>query len=364
MTKNFFVKTIALLLVLICFIPGTSALAATDISKINLTINNFTSKYIYAGFEIEQTKMTLEYNSKTLMPGQDYTLEYSDNVNVGEATMKIKGEGAYTGERTMKFTIIPRSIEDFSFSSIPDAVYTGSEITISASSVLCQTTKPNGEVYKYYIYKDTDYTFSYENNVNVGTATLTIEGIGNFNGSKALDFNITPADISGAKASDISDCVYTGSAITPEPSLSFNNIPLKKNVDYTLSYQNNVKAGKASVIITGKGNFSSVKTVDFNINVESVSMDESDMRLRCKSTAALSVKTEPANAYEFKWSSSNPNIVHVDENGKITALRMGTATITAESSDGKYTFSRKVSVYYEWWQWVIIIALFGWYWYI
>ena len=44
--------------------------------------------------------------------------------------------------------------------------------------------------------KDTDYTVTYKNNKNVGKASVTIVGKGNYSGTKTLTFNINPKSTS------------------------------------------------------------------------------------------------------------------------------------------------------------------------
>lgn len=67
---------------------------------------------------------------------------------------------------------------------------------------------------------------------------------------------------------------------------------------------------------------------------------------------------------KLEWSSSNPKVATVDENGKVTMTGKGTATVTAKSADGTAQASCKVTVEYSTLQWIIIIVLFGWIWYI
>ena len=54
-------------------------------------------------------------------------------------------------------------------------------------------------------------------------------------------------------------------AVTPEPVVTLLGNTLVKGTDYTVSYSNNTSPGTASVIITGKGKYSGVKTVNFRI---------------------------------------------------------------------------------------------------
>ena len=58
---------------------------------------------------------------------------------------------------------------------------------------------------------------------------------------------------------------YDGNPCTPEATVSQLTTPLVKNVDYTISYENNISAGTATVVITGKGLFTGVLRKSFTI---------------------------------------------------------------------------------------------------
>ena len=74
-----------------------------------------------------------------------------------------------------------------------------------------------------------------------------------------------PAADIGIEIAPIPDQTFTGTAITPEPDIKYGTIVLKKDVDYTLSYTNNINVGSATLTITGKGNYRDTKTINFNI---------------------------------------------------------------------------------------------------
>lgn len=103
-----------------------------------------------------------------------------------------------------------------------------------------------------------------------------------------------------------------------------------------------------------------VPATGLKISIESLTMD-----YRQSATIYADVMPEEA-AFSSKivWTSSNPRVVSVDENGKITATGKGTATVTASTEDGKFSSSCSVTVQYNWWQWIIVYILFGWIWYI
>ena len=80
----------------------------------------------------------------------------------------------------------------------------------------------------------------------------------------ALDEPATPS-IVDATISTIRKQAYTGKAVKPSPTVTYNGITLVKDTDYTLSYANNINAGTASVTITGKGGYTGSVTKNFKI---------------------------------------------------------------------------------------------------
>ena len=150
-------------------------------------------------------------------------------------------------------------IGNASVSAIADQTYTGYDIRPGVSVWL------NGG----YLYEGRDYTLTYTNNRNIGTASITITGIGSYYGSKTVNFrivnqtNTTPqtTNLANAFISSISSKKYTGSSITPSVTVTLNNVTLKENQDYYLMYSSNTMPGKATVTAVGTGNYTgSVKT--------------------------------------------------------------------------------------------------------
>lgn len=83
---------------------------------------------------------------------------------------------------------------------------------------------------------------------------------------------VAKASISAASVKKIANKTYTGKSIKPSPVLSYNGAELKKGTDYTLSYKNNKKTGKATVTIKGIGRFTGTKTVTFYIVPKKISI--------------------------------------------------------------------------------------------
>ncbi len=102
--------------------------------------------------------------------------------------------------------------------------------------------------------------------------------------------------------------------------------------------------------------------------VKSVKIDD-NAEINYKSSYKISseITAESGVEYTAEWQSSNPKVASVDKNGKVTALKKGTAKITCTVTDsyGNTVYDTcNVTVKYSFGQWLIIILLFGWIWYI
>ena len=84
------------------------ALSRISISKASVTLS--TSTYAYDG-KAKKPGVTVKLNGKALKNGTDYTVSYSNNKNIGTATVKITGKGSYTGTITKTFKINPAKQE-------------------------------------------------------------------------------------------------------------------------------------------------------------------------------------------------------------------------------------------------------------
>lgn len=138
--------------------------------------------------------------------------------------------------------------------------YDGSPKTLSFNVVY------NGEL----LTLGEEYAAVYSSNVNAGKATVTLSGQNGYVGSATATFTILPRDIKTATIHPISDMEYTGSAIKPEPKVYAVGKRLVRGVDYTLSYSSNVNTGKATVKITGKGNYCGTTSKSFYIHPQKV----------------------------------------------------------------------------------------------
>lgn len=220
----------------------------------NATVN--VNDVVYNG-KAQTQKLTVMYGDIKLRENSDYTLKYANNTNVGQATVTITGKtNDYQGTKTVYFNILPKNIEN--------AGITVANVTYNANEQ-----KPNVTVKdkdrNVNLAKNKDYTVTYQNNVNAGTASVIITGINNYTGTAMQSFTISTLDITKAKINAIPNQSYVGASVTPIPTITYANRQLTNGVDFTVTYSNNNFPGTGKATITGIGNFKGSKELTFKI---------------------------------------------------------------------------------------------------
>lgn len=99
----------------------------------------------------------------------------------------------------------------------------------------------------------TDYTVSYRNNINAGTGTVLIQGIGAYLGMTETSFTIQPQSISGASVYPLGQLTWTGEYQTQPYALD-----LPSGVTYTVHGDTAREVGIYCLTIMGTGNYSGV----------------------------------------------------------------------------------------------------------
>lgn len=192
---------------------------------------------------------------KTLIYLVDYNCTYEDNVIPGTATVTVTGIGDYAGEKSATFEIDGSlSLDDASI-TVPKQTYTGSEVTPAINVAFSGQKLTAGK----------DYDTTFMNNVDAGVAIAIVEGKGSYTDREVRLFAIKKADLADATIGSVAAVAHTGQALEPTPSVSFEGKKLTPGVDYALKYENNVKAGKATISITGQGNFTGSNSTQFTI---------------------------------------------------------------------------------------------------
>ena len=169
-------------------------------------------------------------------------------------TDKIKN---YTiGNVTGELVVNPKSIAapSVTINNPTDKTYTGSPC-VQGVSVKDSDAKLTVD----------DISVTYENNINVGTATIIYTGKNNYTGEIRKNFKITEASITDDMIANIPSVTYNTKPHTPEVTVTFNGITLEAGKDYDVAYTNNIYAGTATVTVTGKGNFTGTASKNFAI---------------------------------------------------------------------------------------------------
>lgn len=123
---------------------------------------------------------------------------------------------------------------------------------------------------------------------------------------------------------DIENQVYTGKKIEPEININDNTTQLNEGTDYILSYKNNINAGKAKIIVTGKGNYTGTKTITFKIKKASQTLKlngkknykaKTLKKKKVKFTIKVSKNKTPVT---FKVIKGSKKCINVSKKGIVT----------------------------------------------
>ena len=217
----------------------------------------------YTGSAIEP-KITLMNGKDPLTKDVDYTVAYSNNVEVGTATITITGIGEYTGTRTATFKITGTSLSKTKVNGFVSSLpWTGEQVKQNVILSYAGTE---------YLTENVDYIVTYQNNTEVGTATVIFTGKGGYTGSVKKTYKITGLPMNKAVVSGLeSSMEYNyGEMMQSNYVLTYTKaggavITLKEGTDYTVSYQNNQKAGKATIIFKGINGYTGTLKKNYTI---------------------------------------------------------------------------------------------------
>ena len=203
--------------------------------------------------------VTVTVADTVLKKDEDYSVMYAANQNIGTAYAIVIGKGAYGGIVKMEFTIT-------------ENILTGEMVSLSTASVIYNGKEQKPEVAvkigETQLVAKKDYDVEYSDNVNAGTAVVTITGRGNYAGTVTMNFTIEAVSLkTDGKISDIEALTATGEELKPDVVVTVDTVTLVIKKDYTVAYSNNVNVGTATVTVTGIGNYKDEITGTFQINL-------------------------------------------------------------------------------------------------
>ncbi len=289
--------------------------------------------YAYSGKVIKPNPVVYR-NGKKLKKGTDYTVSYPETgdyayKNFGNYKIVVQGIKGYEGTKEINLTISQKVLmSKVSVKKIPNQEYDdGKEICPNSSIILTYKGKT--------LVENEDYTVTYRDNKEIGTATAIITAVGDsdYIGQREITFKITGISLKKAKISGITSKVYDGTEITladfPEFAYTYQKNsasivePLEFNKDYTVDYQKNDKKGTATIVFTGIGRFTGTVKKTFKISAFNLKNNEENR---------VTVDETPIQV-SYQKDNNKPKVTVYFTNGD------GKKTILQESVD--YTLSYK-----------------------
>ena len=238
------------------------------VGKEGLVYNSLTmSLYTNKG---STTGGTMEYNVNDSFWSNSILLK----IEAGEYKIayRVVGDENYedVAEQFITVTIAPCDISEVESTitlSQDSFVYSGEEASPTVTVDLVLTYHGSNGTFNRTIEEGKDYELSYTNNVDAGTATVTITGKGNYTGTLTKTFQITPKEVTEAQVTvGEYEKIYDGSAKEPPVSVIVDGKTLTKGVDFNVTYSNNVYvSADATATVTFKGNYSGEATTTFEI---------------------------------------------------------------------------------------------------
>ena len=263
---------------------GNYAGSATAVYKINAVDLNDEQVFIpditlaYNG-NVQKKAPTVTFNGKKLSAKRDYTVAYVNTESgayqqTGTYQVKLTGTGNFTGEKLIDLEITDKKlIEKAKYVKIQEKTYEGGgEIRLSSSELILYMQSRNEP-----LVEGTDYTVSYENNLEIGTATAVIKGVGSYAGTKRIPFKIVGTAINSARVDGIVDKIYDGTEQSQDITVWVEGTRLEPERDYTVTYSNRQNVGKASVVIQGINAYSGTVKKTFKITAYDLEKDERNL---------------------------------------------------------------------------------------
>ena len=175
--------------------------------------------YVLSNFADAAYYTVSDTMKRTEAGSQNVTVQLKDKNNT-------VWKGGTDADKTYVFTIAPKPLSKVTIGDFPDKTYTGLSIQPVVVPVDGNTA----------LTEDTDYTVSYGANTNVGKATITVTGTGNYTGTVCKEWNIIPAVliISGVT---VADKTYNGSADATVTAVAFNGLKNGEKLEIGTDYE-------------------------------------------------------------------------------------------------------------------------------
>ena len=222
------------------------------------------TSFDYTGSTQKPTVTVKDGDAKTLVLNTDYTLVNDGGTAQGTYDVTITGIGNYKDVLTPTYTIGKQSLTGavVVLNQLDSYVYDGNPKTPGVSEVKVGST----------VIPASNYDVSYSDNINAGTAKVTVTGKGNCDGSVTATFTITRKTVNSDMIT-ISPTTFNYDGALHKPTTVTVKDGTKVMVegttttpkDYLLTNEGGTSIGTYSVDITGQGNYTGTASKSYSI---------------------------------------------------------------------------------------------------
>ena len=262
---------------------------AINMSKVKVELSSKT--VVYAGGDTKEPEVTVTYKGAPI-DSSLYDVSYLNSKKVGKATVTVSAKlhlenaenakspkNKYYGSKSVTYTVTGTPLNKKNL-LIKDGdteiknmsyTYTGSEIKVKNLKVY-DVTKAGEENKGLLLVEGKDYDIAYSKNINAGkAAAITLTGKNGYTGKFVQKFTIGKKNLGVENDPDLvwncdQTVAYTKSKAVPQCAITYKGVTLREKKDYTVKCANNNATGKkATITITGKGNYEGTKKFDYDV---------------------------------------------------------------------------------------------------
>ena len=318
-------------------VTSIGAAAFYDCTSLNsITFNSATTSIYDLANAIPATTKIIGYDPST---AKDYAAKYNRTFEVIGVTPTNAAVTGVTLNKTIDYIAVNRT--DQLTATIAPAVATNQAVTWSSSSDVIATVSSTGFV----------------TGKKTGTATITVTTAdGKFTATCAVTVKSAVTAVTGISLNKTSDKLAVGKTeilkATLTPSTATNKLVGWTSDNESVATVDSkgkvtaVAAGTANITVTcSDGNFPATCLITVVVPVTGITLSKDTDTLNVGATDMLTATVNPKGATDqsVTWTSSNTKVAMVD-NGLVTAVAAGSATITVKTTDGKKTAKCKVNV--------------------
>lgn len=237
------------------------AIISKPIKKVKAMTSSLPKKLVTVTKSFWRTTYTITYQDacerisvydgdKLLVHGVDYTLTQTNKNNKkGSFRVDLVGMGSYTGRKTISIPIVKSTVDKTVKSAVLNDIEFGVKPTKDTVVKAVYTTSGNAV-------PSGSYTVSFKNSKTSGVAYAVIKGKGSYKGTATIPFNIKPLKTTLSVALKSSKPIYADGrpklpAVKVTATVGGKTVILKKDKDYSVSYDGCIRAGKGTITVTG-----------------------------------------------------------------------------------------------------------------